>query len=111
VSDQDFDKLAGLRNESIGFIFQSFNLNLIPVLNFVENIEFPCLMRKESESSTSLRHRVGELAEEAGLTPYLKHRPDELSGSVRADQSSRRAMNFGGSRSGDMPLCHLRVSC
>ena len=57
VSDRDFDKLAGLRNESIGFIFQSFNL--IPVLNVVENIEFPCLMRKECESSTSLRHRVG----------------------------------------------------
>ena len=90
VSDQDFDKLAGLRNESIGFIFQSFNLS--PVLNVVENIEFPCLMRKERESSTSLRHRVGELAEEVGLTPYLKHRPDELSGGQRQRVAIARAL-------------------
>ena len=90
VSDRDFDKLAGLRNESIGFIFQSFNL--IPVLNVVENIEFPCLMRKERESSTSLRRRVGELAEEVGLTPYLKHRPDELSGGQRQRVAIARAL-------------------
>jgi putative ABC transport system ATP-binding protein len=90
VSDRDFDKLAGLRNESIGFIFQSFNL--IPVLNVVENIEFPCLMRKERESSTSLRQHVGELAEEVGLTPYLKHRPDELSGGQRQRVAIARAL-------------------
>jgi len=90
VSDRDFDKLAGLRNESIGFIFQSFNL--IPVLNVVENIEFPCLMRKERESSASLRRRVGELADEVGLTPYLKHRPDELSGGQRQRVAIARAL-------------------
>jgi len=90
VSDSDFDKLAGLRNESIGFIFQSFNL--IPVLNVIENIEFPCLMRKEREPSASLRRRVGDLAEEVGLTPYLKHRPDELSGGQRQRVAIARAL-------------------
>src|SRR5262245_8126962 len=39
IGDRDFDDLAGLRNEKIGIIFQSFNL--IPVLNVIENVEFP----------------------------------------------------------------------
>src|SRR6202142_1351826 len=43
VGERDFDKLAEVRNRKIGFIFQSFNL--IPVLNVIENVEFPCLMR------------------------------------------------------------------
>jgi putative ABC transport system ATP-binding protein len=90
VGDRDFDKLAGLRNENIGFIFQSFNL--IPVLDVVENIEFPCLMRKQRESSSSLRRRVHALADEVGLTPYLKHRPDELSGGQRQRVAIARAL-------------------
>jgi putative ABC transport system ATP-binding protein len=90
VSDYDFDDLAGLRNESIGFIFQSFNL--IPVLNVVENIEFPCLMRKVREPTASLRRRVKELADEVGLAPYLAHRPDELSGGQRQRVAIARAL-------------------
>ena len=90
VSDRDFDDLAGLRNESIGFIFQSFNL--IPVLDVVENIEFPCMMRKLREPTASLRERVRALAEEVGLTPYLKHRPDELSGGQRQRVAIARAL-------------------
>ncbi len=90
VSDRDFDKLAGLRNENIGFIFQSFNL--IPVLDVVENIELPCLMRKEREPTSSLRRRVRALADEVGLGPYLKHRPDELSGGQRQRVAIARAL-------------------
>ncbi len=65
VGDRDFDKLAGLRNGKIGFIFQSFNL--IPVLNVVENVEFPCLMRQEREPLRKLRLRVRQLVDEVGL--------------------------------------------
>jgi putative ABC transport system ATP-binding protein len=90
VGNRDFDKLASLRNENIGFIFQSFNL--IPVLNVVENIEFPCLMRKQRESAVSLRRRVHALADEVGLSPYLKHRPDELSGGQRQRVAIARAL-------------------
>jgi putative ABC transport system ATP-binding protein len=90
VSDSDFDKLAGVRNEKIGFIFQSFNL--IPVLNVVENIEFPCLMRREREPLPALRARVRELAEEVGLGPYLQHKPDELSGGQRQRVAIARAL-------------------
>jgi putative ABC transport system ATP-binding protein len=81
VGNRDFDKLAELRNRKIGIIFQSFNL--IPVLNVIENVEFPCLMRKDSESSVKLRERVLKLCDDVGLAPYMKHRPDELSGRQR----------------------------
>ena len=47
VGDRDFDALADVRNRKIGFIFQSFNL--IPVLDVAENIEFPCMVRKDTE--------------------------------------------------------------
>ena len=90
VGDRDFDKLAGLRSEKIGFIFQSFNL--IPVLNVVENVEFPCLMRRQREESAGLRKRVQALCEEVGLGPFLEHRPDELSGGQRQRVAIARAL-------------------
>jgi putative ABC transport system ATP-binding protein len=90
VGNRDFDKLASLRNEKIGFIFQSFNL--IPVLNVIENVEFPCIMRSKRENAASLRKRVREVCEEVGLTPYLQHRPDELSGGQRQRVAIARAL-------------------
>lgn len=90
VVGRDFDDLAHIRNEKIGFIFQSFNL--IPVLNVVENIEFPCLVRKNPEDKTALRARVKQLAEDVGLGPFLSHRPDELSGGQRQRVAIARAL-------------------
>jgi putative ABC transport system ATP-binding protein len=90
VSDRDFDDLAFVRNEKIGFIFQSFNL--IPVLDVAENIEFPCVVRAKPEPKEALRQRVLELAEAVGLTPHLKHKPDELSGGQRQRVAIARAL-------------------
>jgi putative ABC transport system ATP-binding protein len=90
VSDRDFDDLASVRNEKIGIIFQSFNL--IPVLDVIENVEFPCLMRKQKEATADLRARVTKLCEEVGLGPFLKHRPDELSGGQRQRVAIARAL-------------------
>ena len=91
VGTRDFDDLAEIRNRKIGFIFQSFNL--IPVLNVIENIEFPCLLRRsDHESSADLRKRVLQLADEVGLSPHLKHRPDELSGGQRQRVAIARAL-------------------
>ena len=90
IGHKDFDLLAGLRNEKIGIIFQSFNL--IPVLNVIENVEFPCLMRKDKETSAALRERVHKLCEDVGLGPYLNHRPDELSGGQRQRVAIARAL-------------------
>src|ERR1043165_1921699 len=60
VSNRDFDDLAEVRNQKIGFIFQSFNL--IPGLDVAENIEFPCAVRKNPEPAGQLRERVLKLA-------------------------------------------------
>jgi putative ABC transport system ATP-binding protein len=90
VSDRDFDDLAGVRNEKIGFIFQNFNL--IPVLNVAENIEFPLAVRKNGERGEALRKRVHALAEAVGLAAYLHHKPDELSGGQRQRVAIARAL-------------------
>ena len=93
VGDRDFDALAEVRNRKIGFIFQSFNL--IPVLNVAENIEFPCVVRKDKEDKedkAALRKRVVALAEAVGLGPYLLHKPDELSGGQRQRVAIARAL-------------------
>src|SRR5690606_33289899 len=60
VGQVDFDALADVRNRKIGFIFQSFNL--IPVLDVVENVEFPCVLRNPPEPKRQLRARAVEIA-------------------------------------------------
>ena len=90
VVGRDFDDLAHIRNEKIGFIFQSFNL--IPVLDVIENIEFPCLVRRRPEAKGPLRARIKRLAEDVGLGPYLHHKPDELSGGQRQRVAIARAL-------------------
>ncbi len=91
VEGRDFDALAEIRNRKIGFIFQLFNL--IPVLNVVENIEFPCLLRRgDREGGRALRARVEQLAGEVGLGPFLAHKPDELSGGQRQRVAIARAL-------------------
>lgn len=88
IGHRDFNDLAEVRNRKIGFIFQNFNL--IPVLNVVENIEFPCIIR--GDGGKTLRDRVHAVAEEVGLTPYLHHKPDELSGGQRQRVAIARAL-------------------
>ncbi|QRO01889.1 ABC transporter ATP-binding protein [Archangium violaceum] len=88
VGDRDFNDLAGLRNRKIGFIFQAFNL--IPVLNVLENIEFPCLIG--GESRRTLRERAERVAADVGLSRFLHHRPDELSGGQRQRVAIARAL-------------------
>ncbi len=90
VANRDFDDLAGVRNQKIGFIFQNFNL--IPVLDVAENIEFPCAVRKDAEKPEVLRQKVEQLAEAVGLKPFLHHKPDELSGGQRQRVAIARAL-------------------
>jgi len=79
---------ATLRNQKIGFIFQSFNL--IPVLNVFENIEYPLILQGISAPARKLK--VMELTEQVGLTRFYTHRPDELSGGQRQRVAIARAL-------------------
>lgn len=83
-------KLAELRANKIGFIFQAFNL--IPVINVYENIEFPLLIKKEKISEKEKKERILKIIEEVQLDKYIKHRPDELSGGQRQRVAIARAL-------------------
>lgn len=81
--------LTSLRLHKVGFIFQTFNL--IPVLDVVENVEFPLLLMKDI-SRAEVRRRALEQLEEVGLSGHLKHRPAELSGGQRQRVAIARAL-------------------
>jgi putative ABC transport system ATP-binding protein len=82
-------QLTELRLNTIGFIFQSFNL--MSVLNVFENVEFPLLLQQKL-SSSERRDRVKELLEKVGLDKHVKHRPGELSGGQRQRVAIARAL-------------------
>jgi putative ABC transport system ATP-binding protein len=87
IEVDDVDRLASVRNEKIGFIFQSFNL--IPVLDVRENIEFPLLLGARGRAS---RADVLKVADQVGLSEFLHHRPEELSGGQRQRVAIARAL-------------------
>lgn len=94
IDGQDIGKLSEneksfLRNEKIGFVFQSFNL--VPVLSIFENIELPLLVQKKlSKSERSAR--VREVLKDVGLLDFEHHRPDQLSGGQRQRVAIARAL-------------------
>ncbi len=67
---------AGLRKESLGFIFQSYNL--LAVYTVFENVEFPLLLL--NYSSQERKKMVMDALEWVGLTDKVKSRPPQLSG-------------------------------
>jgi putative ABC transport system ATP-binding protein len=82
-------ELTNLRLNTIGFIFQSFNL--VSVLTVFQNIEFPLLLQNKLKTSER-KDRVNQLIEQVGLTSHLKHRPNELSGGQRQRVAIARAL-------------------
>ena len=69
-------KLSTIRNERIGFIFQSFNL--IPQLTVLENVEVPLFY--SAKSIASREARCIELLKAVRMDHRLRHRPPQLSG-------------------------------
>lgn len=89
VTDQSPDQLADLRAQTIGFIFQTFNL--LPVLSAEENVEYPLLQFKEI-SKPERRERVRHYLSIVGLEKFTRHRPNELSGGQRQRVAIARAL-------------------
>lgn len=81
--------LTNLRLNTIGFIFQSFNL--VSVLNVFQNVEFPLLLQNKL-SADERKKRVVSLLEQVGLHTHMKHRPNELSGGQRQRVAIARAL-------------------
>jgi len=83
--------LSKLRNTTIGFIFQSFNL--IPVLTAFENVEYPLVLQDVPKNRRV--EMVATLMKEVGLADFGKHKPDELSGGQRQRVAIARALVTG----------------
>lgn len=79
---------AKLRNHSLGFIFQTYNL--LPVYNVFENVELPLLLLKMSKDER--RKLVDQALDWVGLQDKRKSRPPQLSGGECQRVSIARAM-------------------
>ncbi len=68
--------LAKFRNETLGFVFQSFHL--IPSLNVIDNVQLPLIYRGTSHKESIERAKT--VLERVGLSHRLRHMPSQLSG-------------------------------
>jgi len=89
VSQLDDDQLSAIRNQMIGFIFQSYNL--IAQYTVLENIEVPLHYGNRAMNAAD-RKRCLELAEMVGLGDRLDHRPFQLSGGQQQRVAIARAL-------------------
>lgn len=81
-------QFAALRHDTIGFIFQSYNL--IPFLSAVENVELPLMF--EPYDRKSLRKRALELLELVGLGHRVHHQPTKMSGGEQQRTAIARSL-------------------
>jgi putative ABC transport system ATP-binding protein len=81
-------ELAQHRNQTIGMVFQSFNL--LPRMTVMENVELPLRLAEVPRGSRPAR--VKEALERVGLGERLMHRPGELSGGEQQRVAIARAM-------------------
>jgi putative ABC transport system ATP-binding protein len=88
ISEMNDSQLANIRNEKIGFVFQTFNL--LPKLTSLKNVEVPLIY-----SSLGKKKRL-QRSEEAlsivGLSDRMAHKPSELSGGQRQRVAIARAL-------------------
>jgi ABC-type lipoprotein export system ATPase subunit len=80
--------LTRIRNEKIGFVFQSFNL--IPTLTALENVALPVQFSRKSDFNA--KKRAEELLTTFGLGERLDHRPTQLSGGQQQRVAIARAL-------------------
>jgi ABC-type antimicrobial peptide transport system, ATPase component len=88
VSNLTDNQLALIRNKEIGFVFQNFNL--LPRMSILENVELP--MVYGGLGSKERRERALNALDRVGLTPWIKHRPNEISGGQKQRVAIARAI-------------------
>ncbi|MFM7496817.1 MAG: ABC transporter ATP-binding protein, partial [Bacteroidota bacterium] len=73
------NRLAEIRNNEIGFVFQTFNL--LPRLSALDNVALPLIYAGVNEAQR--RERAMEVLQQVGLGDRVSHKPNELSGGQR----------------------------
>ena len=88
VADMDDDELTDLRRDSIGYIFQKFQL--IPLPNAYENVEYPLILKNKKRDTSG---RPEAMLAKVGISEqHMWHKPNELSGGQQQRVAIARAL-------------------
>jgi len=90
VSTLDRDRLADIRNEKIGFVFQGFNL--LSRTTALENVEMPMLYNRLRVAGHEQKKRALHCLEMVGLAQRADHKPNQLSGGQMQRVAIARAL-------------------
>ena len=90
VSGFDRDRRAILRNRTIGFVFQSFNL--LPRTSAIENVELPLVYNGKGWPTAERHRRASALLEAVGIGGRAHHTPSQLSGGQQQRVAVARAV-------------------
>ncbi len=88
ISQLSDNEKAELRNRTIGYVFQNFNL--VSVLTALENVMLALQIRGGKRSA--IRQEAEDRLDEVGLADFMHHRPDKLSGGQRQRVAIARAL-------------------
>ena len=88
VSRLSDSELSVIRNQKIGFVFQSFFL--LPRLNALQNVMLPLFYREEPQEQAE--HKSLTMLEKVGMARFAKHKPNELSGGQQQRVAIARAL-------------------
>ncbi len=88
LAEMDSEELARHRSQSIGMVFQAFNL--LPRMTMAENVELPLRLAEVDRNERA--QRVRDAIERVGLSARTNHRPTELSGGEQQRAALARAL-------------------